>query len=255
MSIRQQLVNCLEFMEGIEAIYEEIVQRQEHIAGMQSEENRREDRLSLIRSICLIAGIFSVLFIVLFVAVGVVQFSKTIASNGLNDALQQLQIIASEAVTDPEAIKMIMGVLIMLLLIIAAIIGSPILWIRSAKKLRRLKVDNQRKRQELEAEIQELQERMRSKLEEGSDKGYYRIVPADYFSSDMLRYCISVIDRKLATTLQEVFLLLEQELQRQEQLEHSQMLYDAQAERLDRLTDAVNVNTIVTMLAQQERYR
>ena len=234
MSIRQQLVNCLEFAEGVEQIYDAIVQRQEHIAGMQSEENRREDRLSSFRRTfwCFIG------FSALFVGAGIVLY-------GLNNTIRLIILV----------LTMVDTVSIIAWFVIAAIVFSAALWIRSAKKLRRLKAENQRKRQELAAEIQELQGRMRSKLEEGSDKGYYRIVPADYFSSDMLRYCISVIDRKLATTLQEVFLLLEQELQRQEQLEHSQMLYDAQAERLDRLTDAVNVNTMVTMLAQQERYR
>ena len=71
----------------------------------------------------------------------------------------------------------------------------------------------------------------------------------------MLRYCISVIDRKLATTLKEVFWLLEQELQRQEQMAQQQMWYDSQAEQMERLTNAVHTNTMVTMLANQERYK
>jgi len=227
MSIRQQLVNCLEFIEGVEAIYDEIVQRQEHIAWMQSDENRREDRLGSLRTFCIIAIGFCTLFAGIGLAAG--------------------KLLFLQALFSPETPACIAtwGAIAVITLIV-------MLCIRSSAKLRRLKAENQKKRQELEVQIQELQERMRSKLEEGRDEGYYRIVPADYFSSDMLRYCISVIDRKLATTLQEVFLLLEQELQRQEQMEHRQMLYNAQAEQMERLTDAVNVNTMVTML---ERYK
>ena len=224
MNIRQQLVECLEFAESVEQLGDEVTRCQQQLVLMQNDENRCDDRTSLLRKIRIIATGLSLLLI----AAGIVQ--------SLEQGLESL--ILSVIMACP-------------LIAVIAIIGF--LWRRSSNKLRSLQEENQGKRLQIEAKIQQLQDRLRSLVEYGHEEGYFDIVPMDYFDSGMLEYCISVIDRKLATTLQEVFLLLEQELQRQEQMEHRQMLYEAQAEQMERLTNAVNVNTMATVLASQER--
>lgn len=234
MSIRQQLINCLEFAKDIEELGAEVAQWQQQIVLMQSEENRLDDRIGFFRKICLIALGFAVLFI----GVGIGMY-------GFGDTLRLLRSMLSFW-DDPT------GVLTWL--VIAVIVGGGLVWVLSARKLRRLQAENCVKQQQIETEILQLQEQIRKLAVYGQEEGYFDIVPMDYFGTEMLEYCISVIDRKLATTLQEVFLLLERELQRQEQMMQQQMWYEAQAEQMEQLTNAVHRNTIVTMLAEQERH-
>lgn len=242
MNIRQQLVNCLEFIEGLEQLGDEMTQWQQKIVCMQNAENRCGERKDRFRTIFLIVTGFAVLF------AGAAIASVYSYMNESNVDLQQLLIMAEDI-----GVTSNISVFSIPMLAIAVIVGLGYAWLRSASKLRRVVAENQMKRQQIEVKIQEVQARMRERFEYGREEGYFSIVPADYFSSEMLRYCISVIDRKLATTLQEAFLLLEQELQRQEQMAQQQWLFDAQAEQMERLTNAVHVNTMVTLLSNQER--
>lgn len=233
MNIRQQLVECLEYAQDVEQFGDEIAYWQQQLFLMQNAENQCDDRTRHLRSICLVVTILSALFIVI-----------CIPAVGLGNMPLLLQEMFSPSGGSICAISW---------LVIATIAISGFFWRRSSNKLRSLQEENQGKRQQIEANIQQLQERLRNIAEFASEEGYFDIVPMDYFSSEMLEYCISVIDRKLATTLQEAFLLLEQELRRQEQMARQQSLYDAQAEQMERLTNAVNVNTMATVLASQER--
>ena len=233
MIIRQQLVECLDFALRVEQLGDEITARQQRLIYMQSDENRYENRMSFFRGICLAAMGFCALFI----GVGV-------ALNGVANMLRLLGAMLAVP-TDPTGC--------ITWLVVIGIVCSGMGWILSASKLHRTEAENKIKRQEIDMEIRELQDRMRDDMEFGYREGYFSIVPMDYFGSEMLRYCISVVDRRLANTMQEVFLLLEQELRRQEQMEHQQMLYEAQAEQMERLTHAVNVNTMATILLEQER--
>ena len=244
MNIRQQLVECLVFIEGLEQLGDEIIQLQQQIVCMQNDENRCDERKDRFRTIFLIVTGFAALFI------GAAIASVSVYMNESGVSLQQLLMMAKDIGVTSD-----ITVLSVPMIAIAVIVGFGYAWSRSARKLRRMVAENRMKRQRIEAKIQEIQAHMRERFEYGREEGYFNIVPSDYFSSEMLRYGISVIDRRLATTLQEAFLLLEQELQRQEQMAQHQQMYFAQAEQMERLTNAVNVNTMATILLEQERRR
>lgn len=235
MTIRQQLVECMEFAEEVERMGDEMAQRQQQIIQMQVEENKCEGRKDFFRKLFLIPmGIAA-----LFTIVGIVMY-------GLEEMMQMVSFIRKMLVM--ESAVALYG-----WLVIAVIMCGFLFWVLSARKLRRMREENKMKRQQLEESIQQLRGRAQDLVDCGYKKGYYEIVPMDYFGSEMLEYCISVIDRKLATTLQEAFLLLERELQRQEERMQQQMWHDAQAEQMEQLTNAVNRNTMVTLLVEQER--
>ena len=235
MNIRQQLVECLDCCEEITEIYDDLVNCQQRIVSMQSQENQLDDRKCLFRKLCLILTGIATFFIAIF-----------LWDYGFSDTLLVLQeLLFTRSV----------GICTIAQLLAIAIVIFALLWLTKAHKLRQLKAENQAKQPEIEREIQSLREQIQIYVDYAYEKGYFDIVPKDYFSCDMLKYCISVIDRKLANTLQEAFLLLEQELQRQENLSQQQMWHDLQAEQMERLTNAVHTNTMVTMLANQERYK
>lgn len=233
MNIRQQLVQCLEYARDFERLGSEVIQWQQQIVTMQNEENRYEARKNCFRTICLIAVGFSALFI----GVG-------IAMNGLSNMVRLLMMLVAH-LNDP--------VCFVTWLIIAAMVLSGILWGRTAHKLRCLQADHIIRRRQADVNIQEARESFNSLIEYAYEEGVFNIVPVHYFGSEMLEYCISVVDRRLATSLKEVFWLLEQELQRQEQMVQQQLWHDDEVERMERLTNAVKVNTMLTMLVNEER--
>lgn len=246
MNIRQQLVECLEFAVDIEELGGEVSQWQQQLVQLRNDENRCDERTSRLRTIFLIVTGLSILLVGVVIASVVAAVCFLMEEEELD--LQQLLIaVVSEGSSD-------LSILFLPFIAVALSVGFGYAWSQSARKLRRLQAENPIKQRQIEVKIQELQDRIRNLAEYGIEEGYFDIVPMDYFSSEMLKYCISVVDRKLATTLKEAFWLLEQELQRQEQMAQQQMWYDSQTEQMEQLTNAIHVNTMVTMLANQERH-
>lgn len=235
MTIRQQLIDCLEYSQAFEQIGNEVSQWRYQIVVMQNEENRCDGRMSFFRS----AFLFAIGFFVLITVVGIAMY-------GFGD-MMDLLLTSFVCPDTTDEIGICITVVVMVL-------GS-FFWLLFARKLRRMQRDHQIRRQQIDTKILELQQRYQALLQDAHDDGAFEVVPADYFGSEMIEYCISVIDRKLATTLREAFWLLEQELQRQKQRTQQQMMFDAQAAQMERLTNAVHVNTVATVLSNQERNR
>ena len=228
MNLRQAFVRCQGYAQGLEKICEDIMYYQQRITELQSNENKCIDKKNGARKFFLWVTIPFALFLGMF-----------IAATELEDLVFLL--------TEPSFAIIIWA-------IIAAIVISCICWRRAAQKLRKMQVDHPVKLQHIEAEIQKLRKRGQKLIDDIDEEGLFQIVPPDYFGSEMLQYCITVVDRRLATTAQEAFLLLEQELQRQEQMAQQQYYYDSQAAQMERLTNAVHVNTMINMLNNESRH-
>lgn len=229
MTIRQELVECLEYAYSLERLDNEASALQQEIAYLHYDENRLQKRKGILCKVGLVCLGF--LALLMYVA------GAASSTFGIKTVLLE----------DPEA-------LMMLLLLVFAVLCCGFFWLRTAGNLRRKKQENVLRRKTIDTEIGRTMERMRALVEQARDDGVFDTVPVDYFDSGMLEYCISVIDRKLATTFQEAFLLLEQEINRQQQMQQQQMFFDAQTEQLQLLGRAIQANTILTLM-QEQKYK
>lgn len=229
MTIRQELVECLEYAYSLERLDNEVSALQQEIARMHYDENRLQKRKGILGKVSLVCLVF--LALLMYVA------GAAASAFGLMIVLQE----------DPT-------VLMTLLLLVFAVVCCGFFWLRTAGNLRRQKQENVLRRKAIDTEIERNMERMRALVEQARDDGVFETVPVDYFDTGMLEYCISVIDRKLATTFQEAFLLLEQEINRQQQMQQQQMFFDAQTEQMQLLGRAIQANTILTLM-QEQKYK
>ncbi len=230
MNLRQQLVFCLNHIRGIEEVCEKITNLQQQLVELLNSEDICNQKKRRHRTIFLWSFVLTAIYagwVLLMVNLNLQEGYS--ALDGMGESF------------------------VLFIPLIAALIICGNGWSRFSKELRRLRKDNPIHKQKLESDIVRLKKRAQDLIDIAADEDVFRIVPMDYTSSEMLQYCITVVDRKLASTLQEAFLLLEQELQRQEQMAQQQYYYDSQTAQMERLTNAVHANAMMNMIYNRNR--
>ena len=96
-------------------------------------------------------------------------------------------------------------------------------------------------------EITAIDERIATTCEEILDKKLFDIIPPSYFYPSAIKYIISLFNRRLADSMKEAFNLLEAEIQRSDAIQRQNEFSDSLIREIQQLTDAVNLNTYLTM--------
>ena len=224
MSLRDDFELCLEYAEALELKQAQQVQAQNNFIFVKNESERLKNKLRICTILSVVSGIILALAI-MFVSYLTISFGTFEAAvlpylifpgGVLIIALFNLFKTKSES-SDYETQK------------------------------NRLIQQHSATAENCEYEIAEL-------IKEIEQKNLLDIVPANYFGSAAIEFCLNQIDKKLATTPYEAFRLLDSEIKRLEEMEHLEQLNNARIEQLNSIKRAIDINTLVILSDQNRRY-
>ena len=90
-------------------------------------------------------------------------------------------------------------------------------------------------------------------IKEINEERLLEIVPADYFYTAAIEFCLTQMRKKLANTATEAFQQLEAEIKRLEQMEQLEQMHAAEMEQLGSIKRAIDINTLVTIMEQENK--
>lgn len=220
MSLQSDLELCLEYAERLEEKREQCTQAQNKIIFINNESERLKKRIKICTTLVTVAVIGLLLIAAIMFAFGL-----------------------------KETADLFSGVLALsVMLIISFYIGN---------KAKKESLDLEAKKgyliQQYTQEAEDSQRDLARLIEEIYREDLLDIVPPDYFSVAAIEFCLTQVRKKIATTATEAFRLLEAEIKRLEQIELLEQMNDAQAEQLEDIKRAIQINTLVTMNSQYKK--
>lgn len=217
MSLQNDFELCLEYAEKLEAKQEQRVQAQNNIIFMKNESERLKNKLRICK-------VLSALGLSIFVLIIIISF--------------------------PVAV--LITYLPCLLISAVVFIVSFFNCIKTKKESNEFESQKPRLIQQYTTNVEECEHEINSLIKKIYQEGLFDIVPADYFYTSAIEFCITQVRKKLANTATEAFQQLDIEIKRLEQMEYLEQMNNAHMEQLNDIKRAIYINTLIN-LAQQDK--
>ena len=211
MSLQNDFERCLEYAQALEIKQQEKLQAQNNIISVGTESERLKKKVS----ICLLVSALSAVF-----------------------ALFLLSRSASDSIPP-------------LILCIVTFIVSLCIGIKARKDSIELESQKSVLIQQYTTDAERCDQEMSNLIDEIHWENLLDIVPADYFYSAAIEFCLSQIRKKLANTATEAFRQLEAEIKRLEQMEQLEQMHFAEMEQLSSIKRSIDINTLATLMEQE----
>ncbi|MBQ8310500.1 MAG: hypothetical protein IJX80_05750 [Clostridia bacterium] len=101
--------------------------------------------------------------------------------------------------------------------------------------------------QQYTAEAEECEREITRLIQEIYQEDLFDIVPADFFYTAAIEFCLNQVRKKLAVTAKEAFQQLDAEIKRLEQMEYLEQMNNERMEQLNNIKRAIDINTLVTI--------
>ncbi|MBQ2987715.1 MAG: hypothetical protein IJD59_01265 [Clostridia bacterium] len=221
MSLKGDLELCLEYAESLEDKQAQRVQAQNGIIFIQNESERLKNKLKFCMTLTVLAVIGIVILALAIVACRDIRIELSIFTVSLG------------------------------------VVGGVALfnYLKTKKESDELETRKPVLLQQYTAEAETCERDMVELLREIYQEGLFDIVPADYFSVAAIEFCLNQVRKKVATTAPEAFRQLDAEIRRLEHMEHLEQMNNAQMEKLEDIERAINLNTIITAMKEEEKNR
>lgn len=213
MSLQNDFERCLEYARALEIKQQQKIQAQNNIMSVGNESERLKKKVS----ICMIVSALSAILALFLLS----RFSP--------DLMPSL-------------------VLCIVTFIVSLCIGN---------KTRKESIELESQRsvliQQYTADVERCDREMSDLIDEIHWENLLNIVPADYFYSAAIEFCLSQMRKKLANTATEAFQQLEAEIKRLEQLEQLEQMHVAEMEQLSSIKRSIDINTLATLMEQENK--
>lgn len=213
MSLQSDFERCLEYAEELESYQQQKLQAQNNIMFVGNEIERLNKKFNICMIVCVIAVFFTILL-----------FSKF-----------SYDVIPS------------------LVLCTVAFIVSISLGMKAKKQSAELESQKSILIQQCTIDAENCDREIIALINEIKQENLFDIVPADYFYTGAIEFCLAQMRKKLANTATEAFQQLEAEIKRLEQMEHFEQMHIAEMEQLGNIKRAVDINTFVTLMEQENK--
>lgn len=220
MSLQSDFELCLEYAEALEFQRDRQVQAQNNIIFMQKEGERLKNKLR----ICTILSAVSAA-IVLVVA---------------------LQLFVGKVI---DAMEDLVPLVIVMIVVFAVSFANRF---KTKKELQEFESQKPVLIRKYMEDADESENEVHRLIEEIDRENLLDIVPADYFSVAAIEFGLNQVRKKIANTATEAFRQLEAEIQHLEQMEYLQQMNDARIAQLNDVKRAIEINTLVTLVNQNQ---
>ena len=222
MSLQSDFELCLEYAEMFEAKRDQLVQAQNNIILMQNEGERLKNKLRVCTTLAILSFIAMSFF--------------------------ALMILSEPTINFTELIPFVVVFMVVFIIVLFNRI-----------KMKKESNDFESKKpsliQQYTANAEKCEREIAKLIREIYDEDLFDIVPADYFSTVAIEFCLTRIRTKMATTATEALRQLEAEIKRLEHMEHLEQMNNARMEKLEDVKRAVEINTLVTLALEEEEKR
>ena len=215
MSLQSDFEQCYEYAEEFEEQRDRLTQAQNNIVFMQNESERYKKKLRICTMLCVLSAVVT-LFAVLIII-----FLHNTSSIGLLPFL-------------------VISVIVFVISFVNAV--------KTKKEFRDFECQKPSMIQKYSAEADESMRAMESLLAEIYEENLFSIVPANYFYTEAIEFCLTRIYNKMANTATNALLQLDAEIKRLEQMECWERMHNEHMDGLDNIKRAIDLNTLITMV-------
>ena len=219
MSLQRDLETCLEYAEEFEAERDRQIQAQDNIICVNNESERLKNKIWICSKVTTISAILALILlgaIIIYIGRG--------------------------------------GLDLLAWLVVAVVASVVAYYIRKKTEEESKKFESQKESmiQKYTAEAEESSRNATRLAKEIYQENLFDIVPACYFSTDAIEFCLARVQMKLANSSTEAILQLENEIKRLQQMELMEQMHNEQLNRLDNIRRAVDINTLVTVIEAEK---
>lgn len=229
MSLQSDFERCWEYAKELETNQDQLEQAQNNIIFIQkqSEQLKNKLRICVVLSVLsAIVGILILSFVLLFIIPAITE-------------------IVSYFDIEEYIYCLIFPMLPCILFVVALFKG-----IKTKKELKEFETQKPFLIKKYTEDVKDCEIEITRLVNDIHQKNLLDIVPADYFYTAAIEFCLAQIRKQLAYTAKEAFQQLDAEIKRLEQIEYLEQMNDAHLEQLNNIQRAIDINTFITLSKQ-----